>query len=55
MSYSCNKLVLICLPMGLPAKKGCFSGAVTFWAPLKDTRDLKTIDAVRFPRLNSSP
>lgn len=52
--YSCNKLVLICLQMGLPARKGCFSGALTFRAPLKDTRDRKTIDAVRFPRLNSS-
>lgn len=51
---SWNKLVLICLHMGFPAGKGCFNGALTSSSPLKGTGDLKTIDADRFPRLNSS-
>lgn len=43
---SWNKLVSICLHTGFPA--------LTSSSPLKGTGDPKTIDADRFPRLNSS-
>lgn len=49
-----SEFILIFLQMGFSVGKGCFSGALTFGAPLKDIRDLKIIDALRFQKLNSS-